>query len=97
MQAFEEVDERDLGGGRRHKSREFCDVDDSDGEFAAHGDVLRTVIVGAPHDFAEFRLGVLQFPGRAPRAVETRSRFWTDGGAAGCFLALGFCPDYLVR
>src|SRR5208282_5889872 len=44
------------------QSFEFGGVDDCDRLLAAHGDVLGSVVMGAPDDFTEFRLRLFQLP-----------------------------------
>ena len=64
IEALQELNEReDLCAGRQ-QSFEFSGVDDCDRLSAAHGDVLRSLVMGAPDDFAEFRLRLLQLPYR---------------------------------
>jgi hypothetical protein len=43
--------------------------DDYDLIASMHGHVLRSLVVGAPNDLAEARLGILKHPMAAPRAA----------------------------
>ena len=72
MEAFQELNERNDRGVGRQQSFEFGGVDDCDRLLAAHGDVLGSLVMGAPDDFTEFRLRLFQLPCRGARDLRMR-------------------------